>query len=353
MITGKTYIIVLNWNGWPNTIECIESLLKSDCDNYQIVVVDNNSDDGSISNIVKYLSNQLKPFLSPDKTIRDMMMPFHDKAIPFIIYDEQEANTGGDAGREIVINKSGQFKYPVIIIKNTNNYGFAKGNNTALKFCLCRADFHYVWLVNNDAIVEARALSSLVREAEIHERAGIVGSVIRYYDNPSYIQTIGGGKFYPWLGVAKLHGKKWHISTLNVRHTRQITKNINYIMGASLLIKKDTLGQIGLFDENFFLFTEEVDLAYRAVNAGWTIAVAMDSVIYHKESASTKDRKYLYHYYKNKSEIYFLLKQYGGHYVCMAIPFKVLYIFFSSFDTRYLLYTIRGVKDGLRSCKKY
>lgn len=192
---GKVYILILNWNSWQDTIECVESVLKSDYRDFQIIIIDNDSKDSSVEFIKKYLNREIFPRIPENTYLKRNILPFIKDKIPYILYTEEEALKGGNLQKEKNIFCPQNIKYPVIIIKNRKNYGFAKGNNIALKFVLKRKDFSYVWLLNNDTIIEKNTLENLLKKAKENKKIGFVGSVIRYYQNPNFIQAVGGGKF--------------------------------------------------------------------------------------------------------------------------------------------------------------
>jgi GT2 family glycosyltransferase len=345
MHSEKAYVLILNWNSWQDTIECIESVLKSNYKNFQIIVIDNNSCDNSVDYIIRYLNCELCPILNKHK---HRILPFHKDRIPYIIYSEKEAVNGGNSEKERKLFSSKEVSYPVVIIKNRKNYGFAKGINMALRFILERDDFEYVWLLNNDSIVERNALFELIKEARVGYRVGFVGSVIRFYNKPELIQAVGGGKFYPWFGLGRLYMKNQHVSILNYLRREDVTNHIDYIMGASLLIKKQVLKDIGLFDEDYFLYAEELDLITRGRKKGWKISVALNSYVYHKESASTRDRKWLYYYLLTKSNIVYLKKHYGILRTLSAMPFISLNAFRFARNLSNIRAILRGMIDGIK-----
>lgn len=348
MQLNKIYILILNWNSWHDTIECLESVFKSDYKNFQIIIIDNDSQDNSVENIKKYLNCELLPKISDDNTLKNLVYPFLKEKIPYVVYSEEETIKGGDIKKEKFLKLPKGINYPVIIIKNNRNYGFAKGNNTAFKFVLSRNDFKYVWLLNNDTVIERNALFNMIKEAEKDDKIGFVGSIIRYYKNPDFIQTIGGGKFYPILGVGKLYMKNKHISILNKLNSEIVNRHLDYIMGASLLIKKRVLEDIGIFDENYFLYDEELDLITRGKKKGWKLAIAFNSYVYHKESSSTKDKKWLYYYLINKSNMIYLKKHYSILYSLIAIPFIVINTLRITKNIRNIKATIGGIIDGIK-----
>jgi len=317
---NKVYILILNWNSWQDTIECIESILNLNFKNFQLIVIDNASQDNSVGHIKEYLSR---------------------KKVTFTVYLEEEALQGGSPEKELPNS--------IIIIKNKENYGFAKGNNTALKFVLKRRDFSFVWLLNNDAVADKEALSHLIRVAKKDKQIGFVGSVIRYYHKPDYIQAVGGGKFYLMLGTGKLYMKNKHISIVKTLKPEEVNKHLDYIMGASLLIRREVLEEIGVFDEKYFLYAEELDLITRGRKKGWKLAVALDSYVYHKESASTKDKRWLYYYHLNRSNIIYIKKHFGIHYALVSAPFAMLNTIRLTRKWENIKATAKGLIDGIRS----
>lgn len=346
MQNHKVYIVILNWNSWKDTIECIESVIKSDYPNFQIIVVDNDSKDNSLEYIKKYFQRQIFPDTSNIK-LRDLVTPFSEN-IPYIFLSEEEAIKDNAIKKGDIKISPEKLHYPVILIKNNFNYGFGKGINTALKFILNRGDAKYIWLLNNDSIVEKNTLSKLVHLAETDNMIGFVGSVIRYYHKPEIIQAIGGGKFYPILGMGKLYMKNKHISVLNNINPQEVNKYLDYLMGASLLIKNEVLKDVGLFDEDYFLYAEELDLITRGRKKGWKLAVSLDSFIYHKESASTKDKRWLYYYFINKSNMIYLKKHYGIFYNILSTPFIILNTIRVTKNFTNIKAAIKGIIDGIK-----
>ena len=312
----QVYILILNFNDGKNTAACFDSLERLDYHKYRIVLTDNNSRDGSLEEIINYLKNKKKEPLVLNETAL-----------------EKEAGSLDEKA--------------VIIIQNNDNYGFGKGMNAGLRFCLKRNDFDYIWLLNNDTAVDKDALKTLVKEAEQDSKTGFAGSVL-LYENSNIIQTVGGGRFFPLISKAKLIYKGRDVSIIKTINKERFEKALDYIMGASLLIKKDVLLDIGLFDESYFLYAEELDLIRRGKRKGWKIAVALDSFVYHKDSAGTKDKKYLFYYYLTKSNTIYIKKHYG---LFLNFINFIPIIFLSLLETRdakNLKAVIKGYFDGIR-----
>jgi len=271
---SPTYIIILNWNGWKDTVECLESVFRLKHDNYRVIVCDNASTDGSIEYIKSWAEGQLDIYVPQDNPLRQLSFPPVSKTIPYKQYERKDAESGGNIEDN---------NYPLIIIQTGDNLGFAGGNNVGLKYAIAQGDFAYIWLLNNDTVVEARALSALVKRMQEKPNAGICGSTLMYYNDPKKIQALGGAKYNKWLATVK------HIdSNYNSKHitdTGSIEDKIDYVVGASMHISKKYIDEIGLLSEDYFIYFEEIDWAIRA-KGKFEIAYAPDSFVYHKEGAS-------------------------------------------------------------------
>ena len=231
------YIIILNWHGWRDTIECIHSLQHLDYMDYKVIVVDNDSADESVERIAEAF---------PD----------------------------------------------IKVLSNSQNLGFAGGNNPGIQYALAhRAD--YVWLLNNDTTVSPDALSQMVDVAEQNPRVGAVGAVILDHEPPHRIQAWGGGRIRFWTG------RSLHLTAPGT---------LEYITGASLLLRRETVRQIGLLDEHFFMYWEDADLGLRIKAGGWMLAVAEHARIYHKESVTLGKKSVGMDIYFNRSAVRFFRK---------------------------------------------
>jgi GT2 family glycosyltransferase len=213
-MSPKVYIILVHWNSWGETATCLASLEHLLYENRKVIVVDNGSSDDSISRIRQ-----------------------------------------GYPWAQVVL--TGQ------------NLGFPGGCNAGIRQALAQgAD--YVWLLNNDAIVDPSALTALVEKAEHDHRIGAVGSAIYCMEEPTRLQAWGGGCVNFWLGRARHFVKP--VSD----------EKIQYITGASLLIPRRVLETVGLLDEQIFLYWDDPEYCWRLHRAGWKLAVAGQSKIWHK-----------------------------------------------------------------------
>ncbi len=280
-------IIVLNWNGWSDTVECLESIYHLNYSNYQVIVVDNNSKDDSIEKINDYAMGKLivkSNFFKYDPT---------DKPIEILKY-------GGKSYGNVNFLKH---KKQLIIIENKKNYGFAKGNNIGMDYALKNLNPDYILLLNNDTVVDKDFLKILVREGETDPKIGFLGPKMYYYDNPDVIWCIGGK--IDWKLARGLH------VGINETDIGQYPTKIDfdYINGSCLLIKRRVLEEIGLFDEKFFLYFEETDLALRASKKGYKNTYIPNAKILHKVSKSGGGiKKEIGLYYITRNRWFFMKK---------------------------------------------
>jgi len=153
---SKVYIIILNYNGWKDTIECLESVLKNDYKNYQIIVVDNNSPNNSMDYIINWADGKQEVVYDENSQLKYLSQPFEPKPLDYVFYTKEEALSGGDREKEVKLNN------PIIFIQAGENGGFAAGNNIGIKYALAKDDFEYVWLLNNDTVIKTNSLSNMV-----------------------------------------------------------------------------------------------------------------------------------------------------------------------------------------------
>ncbi len=267
-LNKKVYIILLNYNGWQDTIECLESVLKSDYSNYQVIVVDNDSPNHSMDYIINWAEGRQEVIYDEDSQLKHLSQPFEPKPLQYLYYTKEEALAGGDANHKSALNN------PLIFIQSGENGGFAAGNNIGIKYAQIKDDFEYIWLLNNDTVIEQDSLSKLANYAEKND-IGICGSTLMYYDNPNKIQAYGGT-------INKFFGTSKHILKED-----DIKDKLDYIVGASFLIDKKVIETIGLMPEEYFLYYEETDYCFNAKNSGFTLGVAVNSIVYHKDGSAT------------------------------------------------------------------
>ncbi|HWB01096.1 MAG TPA: glycosyltransferase family 2 protein [Pirellulales bacterium] len=158
------------------------------------------------------------------------------------------------------------------LIESEKNLGFSGGMNLAMHAAVAEGAEH-VWLLNTDTIVDRNALAALVAKALSHQRIGIVGSLVHEMDQPGVIQSCGG----------KVN---WFLlRPMNINQLAEMPR-LEYISCCSALVKKQVLLDVGLLDEQFFFYADDIDWSYRMRRAGWELVTAEDSIVYHLEKAS-------------------------------------------------------------------
>jgi hypothetical protein len=257
-------IIILNWNGWRDTIECLESVFRLNHRRFDVALCDNASSDGSLEKIRDWAEGKI---------------PVGFDSAP-------------QGGRGLALIQTG------------SNLGFAGGNNVGIRHALERGDYDYVWLLNNDTIVDPDALSAMLRMVHSNPMLGVCGSLLRSYAPPHEILTAGGRKYSRWSGRTR------RLTDIATPQISTWPGAPDYIEGASMLIRRRCIEQIGLLDERYFLYSEEIDYVVRAQPA-FHFGYAPDSVVYHKEGGSIgtaalrKNRSTLQEFYLARNRLLF------------------------------------------------
>lgn len=224
MSEPRVEIVILNWNGWEDTTECIESLDKINYSNYGVIVVDN-------------------------------------------------ASSGDDV--QILRERFGN---RIIVIENDRNAGFPEGCNIGIRHAL-EGDCKYILLLNNDTTVDTEFLTELVKITEEDPKVGIVGSKILYYYMPNRIQA-AGGRIIWWIGYIGQYGKQEDTGQYDGVFER------DYVFGTSLLLSRTLVEKIGLMDPFYFFGVEEFDYCTKARHAGFKVFYTSASRVWHKDGAS-------------------------------------------------------------------
>lgn len=330
---SRVSIIILNWNGWKDTIECLESVYQITYPNYDVIVVDNGSKDDSVQKIKEYCEGKVR--------VKSKFFEYDLSNKPIKVFEMTEDEA-----------KKGKFKRPLyekfdanrrlILIKNKNNYGFAGGNNIGVRCALEVLNPNYVLLLNNDTVVDNKFLDELIKVAEKDEKIGIVGPKIYYYDynGRSDVINFAGGKLNLWKGQA------YHIGIKEIdRGQYDKIVEVDYIEGSCLLIKRKILNKIYLFDSNYFAYWEDIDLCIRCRRTGYIIIYVPTAKIWHKESATSGRVGFHRVYYMTRNNFIFMKKYTTGR----QLLFFILYFYGFRFwfeSTIYLLY-YRNIKSFL------
>ena len=191
----KVTVVILNYNGWQDTIECLETVMKLDYPNFEVVVVDNNSPNNSLKYLNDWAFGELKVQVR-NKALQHLVYPPEQKPLLTLNYNRYEAE-------QVITNSSQPAK--LTFIQSGENGGFAAGNNIGIRYALDKCGSDAVWLLNNDTLVEKDALSQLVSYfSGLETKPGILGSKLMYYHKPELIQAIGA-RYNKWLCTT------WHV----------------------------------------------------------------------------------------------------------------------------------------------
>ncbi|MCF6783280.1 glycosyltransferase family 2 protein [Stutzerimonas stutzeri] len=248
--------LILNYKAATETISCAESILAHCATLDHVVIIDNDSQDGSAVALQQWLDEKQHP--------------------------------------------------NVTVLNNLENSGYAGGNNYGLRWAMENLNPEYFWVINNDTYVDSDAFSPLLEALKQNDRQ-FVGSLVLSAET-GRLECYGGGKLYPILGKARLLGKNQSIETLQQQGLAQIP---DYLMGCSLAFSTALTKEIGLMDEKYFMYFEEVDWQYRAREFGISIKVIPESRLFHYGSLSLGSRSAFYHYYRNRAATRFNKRFYG------------------------------------------
>jgi len=304
-MTGRVFVVILNWNGWRDTVECLESVWRSRGVGFDVVVCDNASTDGSVAHIVDWAAGRER--VAPDAVPPELachVSPPCAKPIACRVTDEAGAAApapGAEAPSAAAPS--------LTVIRNRANLGFAGGMNVGLRFALKHAQCEAVWLLNNDTVVAADALGTLLAKVAADARIGICGSTVLYYRAPRTIQAQGGAALDRWFGVTRHLGDGQPFSP--DAGAAPAEGAMDYVLGASMLVTRAFLEAIGLMAEDYFLYYEELDWAMRA-RGRFTLGYAPASLVWHKEGASIgssgapERRSAMSDYYGARSRLVFM-----------------------------------------------
>ena len=219
----KIFVVILNFNGASTLPACLTSVFQSDYPNFEIIVVDNDSKDGS--------------------------------------FEQAKSNFSR-----------------LYLIKNSKNLGFSQGNNVGIRYALEKFT-DYVFLLNNDAIIEKGTLSLLEKTARENSTVGIISPLIMEGDNKNI-----------WFAGGEIQWNKMRSRHLTIPAS-ELPYSSEYLSGCAMLINKAVFQKIGLFDERFFLYYEDADFSLRAKKANFDLLIDPSIRIKHLEQSNQSDSK--------------------------------------------------------------
>ena len=289
---SKTLVIIPHYNKLALLKECIDYLNCQNYDDFDVIIVDNGSTDGSID-YISNLTNENKRF------------------------------------HKILFNE---------------NMGFAYAVNKGIKYSI-ENDYTYSILLNNDAYVKSDFVENIVNAIESRKNAFAISSLMLSYKNPDTIDSFGD--YYTILGWPY----QGHVA-LNV-DSIEADEEVFSACGGASIYKNSILKKIGLFDEKFFAYLEDIDISYRAKIHGYSVFTCKDAVCYHLGSATsgskynsfkvrTSARNNVFLIYKNMPLLQMLINLIP---IAFGSFVKFLFFLFKGFGFDYLFGTIDGIKN--------
>ncbi|MCC7559623.1 MAG: glycosyltransferase family 2 protein [Methanobacterium sp.] len=288
----RVAIIILNWNGWKDTLECLESVYQIKYPEYDVIVIDNNSEDISIEKIEDYCAGKIK--------VDSTFFNYQDKnPIKIFKYTNTEVENTKLPQMDNINSINSQEK--LTLIKNDKNYGFAWGNNIGIKHALKNLDIEYVLLLNNDTVVDKDFLTELVDVAKNNDNVGFVGPKVYIYNDKNTLQVAGGAK------VDLKHGEVDEIAYHQLDEGQfDHFLEPDYIGGTCILCSREVIEKIGMLDPTYFMYWEDADWCFRGRKHGYKSVYAFKSKIWHKYGASSDTPFKMYYFTRNR--IYFVKK---------------------------------------------
>ncbi|MEW6011599.1 MAG: glycosyltransferase family 2 protein [Euryarchaeota archaeon] len=310
----RVSIIILNWNGWKDTIECLESVYKINYSNYDVIIVDNGSNNNSVKKIKQYCDGKI--------IVESEFFKYNSYNKPIEIKEyEEEKIFRCDNDIEKSLDLPSYKK--LIIIKNKQNYGFTKGNNIGINYSMHFLDPDYILLLNNDTVVEKNFLNKLVKVGEKNKKIGFLGPKIYFYNykGKNNIIQYAGSKQNLW------HFNPENKGIFEIDHGQyDKLELVEYVHGSCLLAKVEMIKDVGLLDEEFFSYREENDWGIRGYKKGWNSLYVPSSKIWHKGGKSAGGNfSPLAVFYRTRNDFIFM-KKHGT--VLQNISFLIYFMIF-------------------------
>jgi len=250
----RVYVIIVNYNGWPDTVECLRSLFASDYPDVRAIVLDNASQDDSV------------------ERLRDEI-------------------------RASALDSRVQLR------RCAANLGFAGASNAGLRDALATDPHAYTLLLNNDTRIAPTAVRQMVELAEATPHLGAVGATVLRYAQPDTVEMYAGATVSRATAMVSLAG-----SGARRDAPRPISIALDYVSACCLLTNADAVRRVGLLDERFFLYSEDADWGIRMRDAGLTLAWCRAAEVWHKGGGSVVHRSALHDYYMVRAALMLVRK---------------------------------------------
>ncbi len=258
--------VVLNWNGWRDTLACVHSLLQAAPAPGRIVVCDNGSTDDSMPQLAAALRAAVAD-AAPDAPAAGL----------------QCTDRAGSERADVTAAR-------LWLVANGANLGYAAGNNVGLRLALRDPACRLVWILNNDTEVAPDALAQALARMAAQPEIGLCGSTLVYAHDRQTVQAWGGSAYARWTGRTRHLGALGRLADVPADPSATEAA-MACVVGAAMLARREWLETVGLLTEDYFLFFEEMDWAARAARLPgpaprWRLGWAPRSVVFHQEGAS-------------------------------------------------------------------
>jgi GT2 family glycosyltransferase len=255
----RVSVIVVNWNGKRFLEECLSALLAQTCSPYEIILVDNGSDDGSVGFVAE--------------------------------------------------------RFPQVrIIENGENLGFAAGNNVGIRV----AWGDYIVTLNNDTRAEPNWLEELLKAVETDPKIGMCASKMLFYQHTGVLNSTGISLDVAGIAWDRRGGER------DDGLERESVEVFGPCAGAALY-RREMLDEVGLFDEDFFAYHEDVDLAWRARSRGWRCMYNPRAVVYHVHSGTGQEGSAFKNRLLGRNKIWTMVKNYPSPQIFLFLPLIAFY----------------------------
>jgi GT2 family glycosyltransferase len=227
MMEYNTIIILVNFNSYDDTKNCLLSILKTEGDLPFVILVDNASTEA----IDLYSLNN-----------------FYSK---------------------------------LKIIKNKENIGFGRANNVGIQWAKENIDFEYILLLNNDTTLDSLAIKNLIQPFIIDNKIGISTGKIMFENNKDYV-WYGGGEINKFRGFPRIYDYNSYASSEGANKEKSVT----FVSGCVMMFSKESINKLNGFDEEYFMYCEDLELSFRCLKNGYKLWYTPLALIYHKVGGS-------------------------------------------------------------------
>lgn len=272
---ASTGIVIVNWNSWPETLESLEAIFKMREFDGPVVVCDNASSDDSVENIKAWAAGMLCAL--PENTapeIYSLVVPPVAKSFPYrcLSASQLEGIPAEDIAKSVRL----------WIVRCSDNRGFASGNNIGIRFLRRIRSIQWFWLLNTDTVPSSNAYRTLLQHLPVGEGPVIAGGTLLEYWHPAKVQACGA-IFNPYLLSTRNNLRGISACELN---KEEPLMPVSYPVGASIIVNRSFIDEVGLMCESYFLYYEEIDWVIRH---SWPSKafIITSSHVYHKGGKTT------------------------------------------------------------------